>query len=247
MTVVIAHVFNESYMMQWWLPHHVAIADHGIIIDYASTDDTVALCKEYAPDWEVRQSRNEYFRASDCDAEVMDIERGVDGWKIALTATEFLSGDVTALTERLAIQGHAAAALRPVAMVDKKFRAIVEVKSDIPLDEQCPTGYMGGWITPYKSRIIHCHPDGAYSVGRHSTSHSNVSWHPDGVLLKWHGFAPWTQAMKDRKLQIQTRMPADDIRNGLGFQHVADAAKLDLMWGSEIALSGPLKDIPDYF
>lgn len=246
MLTVICHTYNEQYLLKWWLPHHAAIADHGIIIDYASTDDTVALVHQYAPDWEVIQSRNSCFRATDCDNEVMDVERGIDGWKICLTATEFVVGDITALTDNLAIQGYAATALRPVAMVDLKERMSV-IGEQPPLTELCHTGYMDGWIVPYKSRILHCHKDGDYNVGRHSTNHSHVLWHPDGALLKWYGFAPYTKELRQRKLQIQTRMPDDDIQAGRGFQHILDDDKLRLMWQSEVAVSGDLTGQPGYF
>lgn len=244
-TTLITHIYNESYIMRWFVEHHAGVVDHGIVIDYASTDRSLEIVRKYAPNWEIRQSRNEFFRAAECDAEVMDIERGVSGWKIALNATEFLCGDIKALTESLAIQGYAAAQIKPVSMVDLKERQSAD--PDVPLDAQCTTGYVGGWITPYKSRLLHCHPDGAYSVGRHSTSHQPVMFHPPGALVKWYGFAPWTDPLRQRKKQIQSRIPADDLALGRGFQHQVDERRLREMWQQECALSGELADNPEYF
>lgn len=231
--------------MRWFVPHHDKMFDHVIVVDYASTDHTVDIIRELAPNWEVRQSRNDCFRAADVDAEVMDIERGLDGWKIALTATEFLCGDINAMAERLAIQGSAAAQVCPVAMVDMKERSHANI--DMPLDTQCHFGYVGGWISPYKSRLFHRHADGAYNIGRHSTRHENVTWHPENTLLKWYGFAPWTPELKSRKLGIQARIPADEIALGHGYQHIVDDTKLNLMWESEKAISADLHEISDYF
>lgn len=245
MATLITHTFNEQYLMQWFVPHHAKVFDHAIVLDYASTDNTVDVIHELAPNWEIRQSRNEFFRASEIDEEVMDVERAISGWKMTLTATEFMCGDVTALTERLAIQGHAAAHIRPVAMVDLKKRDFANEK--MPLDEQCHHGYLGGWITPYKSRLLHCHADGAYSVGRHSTAHTDVTWNPEGALLKWYGFAPWTPQLRDRKMQIQSRIPPDDVAVGRGYQHMVDESRLKEMWQSEVAISTDLRDIPEYF
>ena len=246
MVTCISHFYNEEYLLPYFLKHHTQIFDHGVLIDYASTDNSAAICKEYAPDWEVRQSRNSDFNAGACDAEVMDIERSVAGWKCVLTTTEFLCGDIKSLTQQWDIQGSAAAQIRPCAIVDLKNRDPVLGEQRSPL-EYCHTGYMDGWITPYKSRLIHTHPDGQYSVGRHTTGLKDVLWHPEGALLKWFGFAPWTSAMRARKMAIQTRMPQSDIDAGLGFQHILDDEKLTLMWQSEVAISGDLREVPGYF
>lgn len=245
MTTVIIHAFCEEYLLRWWVPHHREMFDHGVLIDYASTDRTVDVFREFAPDWEIRQSRNDCFRATDCDAEVMDVERGIDGWKIALTATEFLCCDLPHLIQSLEDSGYAAAQIQPVAMVDRQERMYADPES--PLDTQCFYGYVGGWIEPYKSRLLHRHADGAYAVGRHSTNHQFVKMYPDGALLKWYGFAPWTPEMRLRKMNIQTRIPADDIAAGRGFQHMVDAERLRGMWQQECAISGKLADDPRYF
>lgn len=232
--------------MQWWLPHHAELFEHGIIVDYASTDDTVELVHKYCPTWEVRQSRNPDFSAADCDSEIMDIERELgDTWKMVLTASEFLCADVRKLTETLELQGCGGAQIRPVAMVDTHER--MELRGDQSPLVECHTGYIGGWITPYKSRLLHKYPDGAYNIGRHSTNHKNVAWHPDNALLRWYGFAPWTSSLRERKLQIQQRIPADDIALGYGAQHLTDEAGLARMWQSEVAISGDLRGQQYYF
>ena len=87
---VIAHFYNEEYLLPFWLNHHKNIFSHGILVDYNSTDNSVKIIKSIVPHWKIISSRNEYFDAIDCDQEVMDIEKSIQGWKIALNITEFL-------------------------------------------------------------------------------------------------------------------------------------------------------------
>ena len=74
MKIVLCHFFNEEHLLPWWLDHHKKIFDHGIMINYHSTDRSCEIIKEICPTWQIRPSRNEYFHPKDIDAEVMDIE-----------------------------------------------------------------------------------------------------------------------------------------------------------------------------
>ena len=91
-SVVICHVYNEELLLPYWLAHHRRLFDHGVILDYASTDGTRAAFERAGLDWELRPSRNEWFDAEAVDAEVMDVEAEfADGvWKMALNVTEYL-------------------------------------------------------------------------------------------------------------------------------------------------------------
>lgn len=70
--------------------HHKQVFDHGILINRGSTDRSVEMCRIFAPNWEVRNSRVPEFDAEQVDNEVMDIESEVTGWKMTLNTTEFL-------------------------------------------------------------------------------------------------------------------------------------------------------------
>ena len=72
---LVSHFYNEDYLMPWWLEHHKDMFDHGIMIDYSSTDNSVDIIKEICPHWEIRQSRNQFFGAREIDAEVEDINQ----------------------------------------------------------------------------------------------------------------------------------------------------------------------------
>jgi hypothetical protein len=46
MKTVISHFYNEEYMLPWWLKHHRQYFDHGILIDYGSTDKSLDIIKK---------------------------------------------------------------------------------------------------------------------------------------------------------------------------------------------------------
>lgn len=231
--------------MPFFVRHHLPLFEHAVVIDYASTDRTVEIIREMAPNWEIRPSRNDCFRASDCDAEVMDVERGIAGWKVALNVTEFMCGDVAEACNTLDAQGYAAGIARGVAMVDMHERVGFDYDAD--LTNQCHHGYTDGPSIGYKSRLIHRHADGNYAVGRHETYHHDVRVYADGLLCKWFGFAPWMPELRQRKLAIQQQIPADDRAMGRGFQHLIDENQLNNMWMQEKAFSADLRNNPEYF
>ena len=87
---VICHVYNEEYLLAFWLEHHVKIFDYGVIIDYCSTDGTSDLVHRICPHWKVVRTRNinhngtPNFDADLIDNEVKDIESTIEGNKICL-------------------------------------------------------------------------------------------------------------------------------------------------------------------
>jgi len=87
---LISHIFNEEYLLPMWLEYHKTLFENIIIIDYNSTDNSINICKSICPNATIINSRNKNFKASDVDQEVMDIENGIEGFKIALNITEFL-------------------------------------------------------------------------------------------------------------------------------------------------------------
>lgn len=244
-TTAITHIWNEEFLLPFWLRHHVPMFDHGIVIDYASTDRSLEIVADLAPHWEVRQSRNAYFDAAACDSEVMEIERSITGWKIALTATEFFhcKTSLPEFIDAVDDNEHLGVKIRPVGIVDMSEH--VGLTQARPLTEQCHHGFVGGYIDPYKSRVLHRGVDGAYTLGRHDTR-LPLKMHPHGALLLWYGFAPWTPELRSRRLQIQQRIPDEDKRQGYGVQHNVTKAGLYDMWQQHVALSSDLRNDQDY-
>jgi hypothetical protein len=224
---IIAHFFNEEYLLPWWLSHHVALADDGILIDYGSTDRSVDICRRLAPGWRIVRSRNHFFDARAADLEVMDIERSIDGWKLALNVTEFLCVDLEeALCELLEGQGERGYGLRGVCMVDPPGVYATDPSYDRPLLAQRTYGYyeeavrspIVGLNHLSRSRLLHNYPHGDYGVGRHSSLRSSTM-HPPGATIRWFGFSPWNDAVIKRKLQIVGKIPEVDAQRGLGVHH----------------------------
>src|SRR5688572_26886033 len=87
---VICHFRNEEVYLPYWLRHHRCLFDHGILIDYGSTDHSLEIIRALVPSWEVRPSRNHQFHSVAIDTEVMDIEIQISGWKMCLNVTEFV-------------------------------------------------------------------------------------------------------------------------------------------------------------
>jgi hypothetical protein len=239
---VVSHFFNEEYLLPWWLLHHREIFDHGILLDYGSTDRSVEICRELVPTWEVRPSRNAQFSASAVDLEVMDVERELSGWKIALNTTEFFCcSDVDRLLRDLSRQPVSGAYIRGVVMADRPETKDLPLSPSLPLVAQRTDGYYesdfptgaGGSIA--RSRLLHRRADGAYNVGRHTSFRYRIVRHPCEALVLWYAFSPWTPETVARKVQIQQRIPSLDKsgRGGaavFGTQHLVDATQLNATW-----------------
>lgn len=240
MKLIVSHFFNEEYLLPWWLRHHREKFDHGILIDYHSTDRSVEICRELAPDWEIVTTVNEYFSALKCDFEVMQHEaRFPDAWKIVLNTTEFLVGDhldhVIARTEREGLQG---VSVPGAHMVDNCPET--PLRADRPLVEQKHHGFWESeipaeqvsfpWFFPRaRTRLLHRYAFGAYTPGRHSSMLPRVTTVPQTELgIWWYGYSPWTPEFIARKTQIQTRIDPLDKAADMGTQHLATAQELQL-------------------
>ena len=233
MRLVISHFFDEEFMLPWWLRHHRELFDHGILIDYASTDRSVEICRELVPEWEVLPSRNEHFSALRCDFEVMQHEaRFPEAWKIALNTTEFLVGDqLDSVIERAEQQDRLGVRIPGTAMVDDEpeqvpdpGRPLVEQKYHGFWESEFPSHLVNfAWFFPQaRTRLLHRHEFGAYKPGRHETFLPHVDVTPNTELgIWWYGYSPWTTEFVARKTQIQTRMDPVDKQAGFGRQHLA--------------------------
>ena len=143
--------FNEEYLLPWWLEHHKKHFDHGVLVDYNSTDRSVEIIREICPTWEIIPSRNAEFDAKLCDEEVIDIERSIEGWKVCMNITEFLIGDYSIMDD-VPDQG---IRIPCSVMVDTNPDDIPT--HDKPLGEQksCGIKYSDGGTQIRRPRIIH--------------------------------------------------------------------------------------------
>ena len=203
------------------------------------------ICHTLVPEWDIRTSANPDFNAATCDAEVMAVERELGStWKMALTTTEFLCApNLSSLLDTVAAAGMNGAMIKPVAMVDTAERTL----TDDSLVRQCHTGFVDGYHAAYKSRMIHRHADGAYSLGRHGPGGiTDYVHHPGGAMILWFGFAPWCEPLRRRKLQIQHKMPDSDKTMGLGGQHLINEETLNAKWQELVGQSYDLRSVPEF-
>jgi len=210
--VIISSFYNEEYLLPWWLKHHKDLG-HGVLFDFFSTDSSADLIKEICPSWDVRVTKHMDWDPRTNDEEFMEAEREFDGYKITLTTTEFLVGDLSKLTEPCY-------SIPIIRMVDLKPDEIPTY--DKSLIEQKPWGFED---TSFRKRFIHNQPDGRYNVGRDRTSLKSVS--SDLKILKFV-FSPWTEEFKKRRLQMTEHMSKEHLENrGWGRQHKLTPDKLE--------------------
>jgi len=230
-TTVITHFWNEEILLPYWLKHHLELFDHGILINYRSTDKSVEIIKELAPHWDLVDTINGDFNPCDCDHEISNYEKLHPGWKIALTGTEFLCVDNLhkfleqfqkdfPTLERVRTQG--------VIMVDSPDEQEKTLTED-HLVLQRHHGYIEALhpnpINPHlfcsRSRLLHKKHSVEYTMGRHILMHYGqmeqinnkyntpterhlTGIHPD-LFLCWFGkFSPF-EAIKQRYLNTNTK------------------------------------------
>ena len=215
MKTIISHFYNEEYLLPWWLKHHKQFFDHGIMIDYHSTDNSVNIIKEICPTWEIVESKNKEFDAADVDVEVMEIESKLDGWRIVLNTTEFLIGDFEKLSQ---INKPEDIIISSYVMVDNVNEEFTYPNINKSLISQRLNGFKDvGFRRGRKLSNFYS----TYPLGRHY----NII-NTDNFIILWYGFSPMNDSIIKRKLQIQNKMPESDKQNGQGYQHITNENKI---------------------
>ena len=206
---IISHFYNESYMLRWWLNHHKQMFEHGIMIDYRSTDNSVEVIKEICPTWDIITSRNPNFQADLVDYEVMDIEQGLEGWRICLNVTEFLIGDYSLLDDTPSKQ----LLVPSLFFVDcEKDKNVVP---NVPLWQQKHHGFsFNEYFFERRARSIHNAPVQYPVPGRHFEVYTTSD-----LVVFYFGWAPFNEEVLSRKLQIQSRIPLIDRQRNWGAHH----------------------------
>jgi hypothetical protein len=230
---VICHFRNEEVYLPYWLAHHTRLFDHGILLDYGSTDRSAAIIRELAPHWEVRPSRNREFHSLAIDAEIMDVERGVPGWKMCLNVTEFvLHHDLHEyLDEFAALHPGAAGVVTTGFILQDRPEQLGVPLTAAPLWEQrhfgCPEPDPGDGGLVGRGRLLHRAPDGRYGPGRHSNGVSDLREPP--LYLFWYGWCPLALKVQ-RNCDTAPRVPESDRRRGWGRHHLLGEAELLEVW-----------------
>jgi hypothetical protein len=236
-TTLITNVFNEEYLLPFWLNHHKNMFDEIIVIDYNSTDKSIEICKSICPDCKIITTRNNCFAAEEIDKEIMDIENSIEGIKICLNTTEFI---------------FCQSPLKEIFCNDTNpMSYLIDVTSpyslnnyDIDNNYELFSKLLNTDIVYHKDRLtrqLHNFPNGKYHVGRHGTFNNYTPSSKAHII--WFGYYPMNDSLLKRKLQIAQNIPQTDKDKGYGFHHLFDKEKL-LSINSEKALSGKsLKEI----
>jgi len=223
---LLCHFYNEEYMLPWFLNHHKQIFDHGIMIDYHSTDRSREIIKELCPTWDIVTSRNPDFQADKIDTEVEDLERAIDGWRICLNVTEQLIGDYSIMDEVPGKQ----ILVPSIFMVDcDRERTVTH---DLPLYKQKFDGFMFDTQANFlerRARSLHNYPvhypaQPTYECmapGRHFNSANT-----ERLAILYYGWCPFDEGGIARKLQIQTQIPLIDRQRGWGYHHITNKETL---------------------
>lgn len=232
---VLTNVYNEEYLLPFWLEYHKRMFDHGIVIDYRSTDSSMDIVRRICPTWEIRTTKNSHFDAQNIDEEFMEIEPTVPGYKIVLNTTEFLVSvpDVRTLLPEAGTHAYSLQCLTAISSHIGTYPADVqELFSQIERVE--PARRL--------TRTLHSHPHGRYPVGRHNPGVPITGRLP--VYVMWFGFHPWNEKIFQRKLQIKNNIPERDKKSGAGFHHFWSKEEQDRQREVYARESVPLSAIP---
>lgn len=254
MATVLCHFYNEEYLLPWWLKHHKQMFDHGIMVDYASTDRSVEIIREICPTWEIRQSKNENFQMDKINEEIEEIERQIEGWRICLNVPEFLLGDLS-ITDSYSEETTSFVnyglpckevkfgyGIPVITMVDNKPEIIPSY--DVPLVEQKNYGihYNEGSFEIRNARLLHKNKDIVYGVGRH------YNYTTEDLVILWYGWSPYNERLLNRKMQIKDRIPKSDRDKGFGHQHLLSREQMDDTHSNYLKKSRNLKqDLKKYY
>ena len=213
-STLLTNVFNEEYLLPFWLHHHKNMFDEIIVIDYNSTDKSMEICKSICPDCKIIKTRNKYFDAYDIDTEFMDIENTIEGIKIVLNTTEFLFCEksiIDLFIDNTELISFAITCTSPYSNNSYNINNNYELFSNLLNNDIM--FHNDRW-----TRQIHNFPNGNYTVGRHNTC--NISVPTSKAHIIWMGYYPMNDNLMKRKLQIQQNIPQSNKDQGLGFQHL---------------------------
>ena len=214
MKTIISHFYNEEYLLPYWLKHHRERFDHGIMINYNSTDSSVNIIKELCPSWEIVDSVNEYFDATECDKEVMKYESSITGFKIALNTTEFIIGNFSVLDD---ITNNIQFTIPTYLMIDEYPYESSILNPDIPLIHQRTFGIdelMSNVTDKRNCRSLHNFNLNYTQIGRHFYTHNTTDFR-----ILWYGYSPFNELQIKRKLQINPRRSEHDVMASWGLTH----------------------------
>ena len=228
---VLTNIYNEAYILPFWLKYHKNVFDHGIVIDWCSTDNSRDIIRAICPTWEIRQTNNmkdgkPFFETFSADQEIMEIEKTIPGYKIFLNVTEWLmtTGPIKSLIDFNAINK-----CYPLHV----FSPINSLQGYTPQNTKefiaCFRNKLVSVITKRYFRYLFNRSNGEYKGGRHLTNVASdlesIDWNNyqpamNGMYIVWTAFFPLTDQMWQRKLAVKAHMCKEiELPRGTCFQH----------------------------
>lgn len=204
MRTILTHFYNEEYLLPWWLEHHKKYFDHGILIDFGSTDRSVEIINSICPTWNVFPTRYSVFDSSLLEYEIMYYERQVPDWRITIPTTEFVVGDIESLTK---LTTERTQWIIPT-LVFAEYNPTGYLDQSKPLWEQCFMGHHyqeTAMPRAWQCRSLHNYNDIYYQPGRHFSNENT-----DRVMIFKYANVLVGEPMINRKLQIQTKVSKED-------------------------------------
>jgi hypothetical protein len=238
MRTVICHFFNEAYLLPWWLKHHLALFDFGVMIDHGSTDASADIVREMAPHWRLVRSRLMHFDAYLTDFEVMGYEQELPGWKIALNATEFVMPTVPLelIEQEITRVGRVGCSASGMLVVDHQPTSIPTTSLSLPIQKhwgvddnaelQTHKRQTLGLPPIHRNRFFHRAEVGMYLPGRHNSFHPDFCFRLLDLMIFHFGYAPWNEDMVRRKIQIASKIKPEDVQRGWGAHHLKKSEEL---------------------
>lgn len=246
MKVLISHIRNEEYMLQWWIPHHLEKFDEAYIIDYNSTDNSLDMIREMAPHWRIVKPFREKFDSADCDSQIFQLEQITQvkypgAFTLALTVTEFVVGNTKFLS---GINGEYQRYILSCQMCDRDEEMFVEPDVNESLIKQRTFGYaeyydetvkgydvynLPIWkgatgafselkLSPRYMRRIRNGPYSTYSLGRHYWDDESPI--ENKLKIACYYYSPITKRMIERKCKVQENIGEHDLDHKLCYQHI---------------------------
>lgn len=226
---VLCHFFNEEWLLPFWLMHHRQIFDHGIMIDYHSTDKSVDIIKTLCPTWEIHTSKNKDFSPIEVDREVEGYEKSLQGWRICLNVPEFLIGNYERLPRTSVNQQIFVGQYIIVDMERDDEPSTLNI--DLPIYEQRNWGYgivndfhklQSHGSVPRAPRSIHSMSTRYRAAGRHFPTQPPSF---NDLAILYYGFGSIEEKSIKRRMQIQDTVPQGS-RNKKVCHHIFNEREL---------------------
>ena len=226
-TTVIIPVYNEEYLLPFWLEYHKNIFDNIIVTNYHCTDSSIDIVKKICPNAIIYNTVNSDYDAINHDIETMNIETHIQGFKILLNVTEFLICDKP-LKEILSSYKKDKVCIPMVAYAPYSEKRYDNIKSYHDIFKNLVNDNFV--YDTYESRIghrfLHNHNHGNYHPGRHTTNIQDIEAVSTSLHVLWLGYYPLNDDLIKRKIQIQYKRSVRDKQLGLGFHHETSKEKI---------------------